>query len=70
MEKKRPLKEGPDNIKGEGEVRKWVRLQGAPAVVVLVAGGGSVDKVGRKKENGQLQMPSNANPWNKDSMVF
>lgn len=56
---------------GEGEVRKWVRLQGVPAVVVLVAGdGGGGDKVGGKKENGQLQMPSNGNPGNKGSMVF
>lgn len=56
---------------GEGEVRKWVRLQGVPAAVVLVAGdGGGGDKVGGKKENGRLQMPSNGNPGNKGSMVF
>lgn len=56
---------------GEGEVRKWVRLQGVPAVVVLVAGdGGGGDKVGGKKENGRFQMPSNGNPGNKGSMVF
>lgn len=26
---KRPLNVGPDNIIGEGEVRKWVMLRGA-----------------------------------------
>lgn len=64
---KEPLKVGPENIMGEGEVRKWVRLQGCLCEWCWWLRG---DKVGGKKENGQLQMASNANHRNKDSMVF